>query len=891
MGLLLDPELLEWLESGGRVVTASERTARALATAFNRLRLESGQSAWKTPQIEPWQQFVLRSWQALAAGSPRMILAPLAEQSLWAAAAGSEAELATTLEPSRQRLGRLAMEAHALLANYAPDAFNPRTRIGWQRDHAAFSRWLSIFESECRSAQLLSSARLPLELLPLLEESTTPRPPLLLVGFDRIQPIQRQLFDAWGVWRELPLAAPRAAVHFYAAPDQKTEYAACARWCQSQLDQNPEARLIVLAQNQALCRGQLERAFQEQLPDSGAASHFEFSLGVALGKTTLVRAARLLLGWLSHPLEEHEIDALFSSGHTAASSDENSALERRMRHLRQRGRQRAAWSVDAFLNERSDVPVPPDWQQRLIAARALLGTHASSTQSPLAWAELVPRILDAAGWPGGRPLSSAEFQIQRRLEESLDTCATLGAVTHRTGWNSFLAILDRALDETLYAPESESAPILIAGPAETAGLSADGIWFLGATEDAWPATGITHPFLPLGLQREAEMPHAHPSIDWALAEKMTLRLAASTCELVFSHPRQVDGTEAHPSRLALQFAGQPEALPDELLPTPHPKPLAVPCEDRSQIPYPPGSAPGGSELLTNQSACPFRAFASARLGARDWEAAEAGLTAAQRGTLLHAVLHSVWSGPPEGLRSLNELLALRDRADFVRRHVERVFDKTLPSGAHERMPRRYLALEQKRLASLVSEWLAYEATRVDFAVKSTELESPVSIEGLALRLRMDRIDELNDGTLLIVDYKSGDLSPKAWELPRPEDPQLPLYAAFGQEDGEIGGLVFAKVRRGEMEFAGRVGEAAKTLLPSLKGTSALVKHPFSAEILLDWRDEIEKLAQAFVAGDAAVNPREFPKTCERCALPGLCRIRDFPPTSEDEETLDEAAHD
>ena len=51
-----------------------------------------------------------------------------------------------------------------------------------------------------------------------------------------------------------------------------------------------------------------------------------------------------------------------------------------------------------------------------------------------------------------------------------------------------------------------------------------------------------------------------------------------------------------------------------------------------------------------------------------------------------------------------------------------------------------------------------------------------------------------------------------------------------------------------------------------KGTNPLVKNPFTAEQLLDWRDCIEQLARDFLAGRAEVDPRETPKTCERCGL-------------------------
>ena len=49
--------------------------------------------------------------------------------------------------------------------------------------------------------------------------SQAPRPALLLAGFDRILPIQRSLFDAWGEWRQAIAGHPAAQILFHQAPE------------------------------------------------------------------------------------------------------------------------------------------------------------------------------------------------------------------------------------------------------------------------------------------------------------------------------------------------------------------------------------------------------------------------------------------------------------------------------------------------------------------------------------------------------------------------------------------------------------------------------------------------------------------------------------------------
>lgn len=887
---LRNEEMDAWLRDGGQVVAASERAARALTAAYHRARRAEGATAWPAPCILDWQQFVRDAWQQLTLDG-RLLLTPLQEQALWTDILAANGQRATLLPGPRQRMAALAMQAHQLLCSYAPKYLDPAARAGWPQDTAVMSGWLTAFDEACRSANLLSPGRLPLELLAALQTESASRPPLLLAGFDRILPVQRAAFDAWGEWHEAQAGPTAAHMRFHAAADEPAELAACALWCRRQLEAHPEARLLVVTQEMATRRGQIERAFLRFAGGADAATpHFEFSLGVPLSQTTAARSALLVLRWLEREIEEHEVDWLISSGQTAADEQESQTLAAFQRALRRRQRERTRWRLADFLTQRPGMELPAAWALRMKQARQRLDEIVRRQQSPLAWAEFVPQLLEAAGWPGKRPLASAEYQALQRWQRVVEECASLGFDGRRIDWRDFYAALERAAEETLFAPESHDAPILITGPTESAGLTADAIWFLGAHEDAWPAGGATQPLLPLAVQREAAMPHATAQLDWELATAVTQRLAASAAEIHFSYARQNADVEARPSRLIVQLAGAPTPVPAELAAPALPVPLAVPFADAGTVPFPAGAAPGGASVLTAQSQCPFKAFAATRLDARPWEPAQAGLTAAQRGQLLHAVLHAIWGGPPDGLRSHKELLQLTSRRAFVEQHVHRIVQNQMPAGVREWMPRRYLELEEMRLIDLLTEWLDFEAARLPFTVAATEADAGATIAGLSLQLRLDRIDELNDQTLLVIDYKTGDVSPKAWEMPRPDDVQLPLYASYGLPPGsELGGLVFARVRAGERSFAGRVADAKSTLLADLSASSNLARKRLSAEELMDWRAYIETMARNFVTGRADVDPRAYPETCKRCGLQALCRIQEAQTfTGEDGEADEEA---
>jgi len=872
MGSRGQEEIDAVLRQGGTVVAASERAARALTLDFHRARRAEGLTAWPAPRILDWQQLVRQAWERYAIDG-RLILSNLQEQSIWEQIIAAGGEMEPSLAEPLHRVARLAMNAHELLASYAPEYLRLLARDGWQQDAAAFSRWLAAFDGACHAQNIFSAARLPLELTRALAGAPGERPPLLVAAFDRMQPTQREFLSAWGAWSQLRAVEAEPGLHLYQAPDAKSELAACARWCSHRLAVNPRSKLLVITQELASRRGEMERAFLRcDQPDTPL---FEFSLGVPLMSAAPVKAAYLILRWLTGALEEQEIDWLISSAQSA-DSEESHALAARMRTLRHRGRQRPEWTLEAFLRQTAFPPLPATWARRMSAAERRLRELKSPRQTPVEWAGTVSQLLQDAGWPGPRARSSAEFQVLTRFQQALDACASLGFDGRRIPWSDFLAALGRTLNETLFTPESTDAPIQIVGPAESAGLAADAVWFLGASETNWPATGAANPFLPIGVQREARMPHASPQTDWELADTVTRRLIASASEIYFSYPRLDLDAEARPSRIVSALAGAPQKLPAEVEAVPLADSVAISFPDESRIPYPAHAAHGGSSLLTAQSQCPFRAFAGQRLNAESWSSAEAGLTAAQRGNLLHAVMHSIWGGPPHGIRSHAELLSRKDDLSaFAAEHVRRVMPAALPEGACEWMPKEYLELEAARLVRLVTTWLEFEAGRVSFTVEKTEAKAEPVIAGLRLKLRLDRIDRLCDGSLLVVDYKTGNVDAKAWELPRPEDVQLPLYACYGLDlNDEVGGLVFAKVQTGDgkQSFAGSVKNAKTTLLSSLNGNTNIVKKPLTGDQLRKWRERIEQLAEEFIAGRAEVDPREYPKTCEYCGLEPVCRV-------------------
>ena len=202
-------EIDAWIRDGGMVVTASERAARSLLENYHRSRRAEGLTAWPAPNILSWSNFVRGEWESRNRAGRLAFNLPQ-EQSLWADIIARRGRSAGLLNGPRHRLAALAIEAHQLLCDFAPQYLDARARLGWQHDAEEFSAWLEEFDAICKTDGLVSTARLPLELLDLLDTGEV-RPLVLLAGFDRILPTQQKVFAAWTSKSALRRAASQSA--------------------------------------------------------------------------------------------------------------------------------------------------------------------------------------------------------------------------------------------------------------------------------------------------------------------------------------------------------------------------------------------------------------------------------------------------------------------------------------------------------------------------------------------------------------------------------------------------------------------------------------------------------------------------------------------------------
>lgn len=645
--------------------------------------------------------------------------------------------------------------------------------------------------------------------------------------------------------------------------DAEDECRAAAEWARARLAQAPQARLRIAVADWPARSSMLETALEDVLhPDNVGAGwaalerRFAATGGTPLVEQPPVAVALGLLGLAAHPRRLALADfgvLLCAPGWSADVAEAD-------------GRTR----LEAALRERLPPEFPLDRLCRVVQRLAAemdvprLRRHLDGLQTaqramparqlPGAWGSTFTTLLDALGWPGQRPPLAAEQAARDQFLELLAGLTTLDAVVGRVDVGSALRLTQQmARDLSFSAPRRQAPAIELCALNEALAGPVDGLWLMGINEGAWPPPPRPNPLLPAELQRRAGIPAARADSLAEQARVLQTLWCESAAEVVFSWAGSEGERALRPSPLltgmvpimAPPATEMPERSDDvflERIDDARAPPLGV--DERIR---------GGTALLQAQAVCPAWGFYQYRLGAAVLPAPTFGLDARARGGLLHGALEALWRDRDLAwLRSLDQ--SARD--DAIATAVEKSLSE-FNAEAVEPLPPRLMALEGERLRALLATWLDVEATRIGFRVIACEERHEIDIEGLPVRVVVDRIDALDDGRLVVIDYKSGrSASADSWADPRPSEPQLPIYAALAFPDKAVAAVALARVVIDEPAFLGVA--MSEGLLPGVKSLDNQRKRyaedefPDWSSLRALWAERIAELAREVRDGCAAV---------------------------------------
>jgi len=823
--------LLSALAQGALLLTANRRLARHWSRVYDAAQLAGGAQAWPAPAIRAWQDWVTESIEAQL--PDRITPSNFAERRGWFKIIDEGPLL------DRQATADGAAQAWALCQQYQL----PLHHAAFEQaaDTAKFRGWALEFERRVDRNHWLPAARREQW---LAEQLPVTHREVWLDGFDETTPAQRALLSRLRYNVYAGVAQPAASVTRSSFPDARAEIRAAACWTRTLLESGNAQTVGVVVPDLGKLRPAVEAAFEDVL----GAPLFNISLGRALSEWPIVADALLWLRWLARPLDIGSTGVLLRSPFIRGAASERGARAR----------------FDVMLREENVLEVttartaggPPILAETLGRAKALLAAQPRQ-QSPAAWARAIPGLLEAGGWPGDRTQSSAERQALARWQQVLQEFAALDLVEAAMPFAQAVSLLTDLAGEAIFQPETAEMPVQILEALQAAGSRFDALWVAGLTDSVWPAPAKPNPFLPRSLQREFDLPHATPERELRFAREVTGRLLRSAPAVIFSYPEREGDEELRPSRLILPY---PDAAPvardypgyaiaaalEETRDTTAPK---LPEGERVR---------GGTNILSWQSQCPFRAYAAFRLKANEWTEPEPGLSAMERGNALHAALAALWKrfGSRAALAAAGE----QGRDEALREAVITGCAGLVPQGRE-----RLIELEGIRLRAVLEDWIELDFERGPFTVDETEFNVDLTPAGPPIQARADRIDRLPGGELVLIDYKSTAPGKKVWAGERPDNLQLPVYAVAMPETPSA--IVFAQLKRGEHKFDGLA--AREGLMPGVKAPP----QGWDAQ-LTEWREVIRRIWNEFQEGRADVDPKDNGRPCGQCHLHSLCRVYD-----------------
>ncbi|MCF7981832.1 MAG: PD-(D/E)XK nuclease family protein, partial [Pseudomonadales bacterium] len=850
---------------------------------------DKGNCVWRAPIIYPLEDWVECCWQDLIMQGHH--------QALTFSSLSHSQELLLWEKIIREDQKNALLKPHAT-AKLAMSA--NRTLLLWETaissafkshpDCARFALWSNHFRDTCQDQGYVSFAERATHVANAFNDHKLPSPPqILTLGFQQIPPLFSTLLKNTGATLSVAQQKPIARNYFAIACDNvEQELRFAAHWIKEQIRQQPELRISLVVPDLKQRRSQLERIFSAEFePQSILPANaryqlpYNISAGTSLGDAPIICAALTLLKLQQGETVINDWLKLIRLPFFFEQEEFHPTLHRAELAIRQTGY--PALTLDQVHKILLKVSEPDAALSVWLEALQSAGTLISQGKHPLRhWVQVITTLLDIFQWPGNRRLDSIEFQQISRWHNALDEFLLMSEICGDVTWEQALGLLNSFISNIEFQAESARSPIQILGMLEGGGLSFDAIWLIGVNDHVWPPSPSPHPLIPIEVQRASNMPHASADKELAFTQSLFNDYLHSTETLIASYALQDQDQSLRASHLLADF---PLKTTDNWKVTAYSHPYyPILYESRILETQPDTQAPeladpkqllkGGTQVLKNQASCPFKAFAWHRLNAKPLEDSAYHITPQQKGIMLHRALELVW----RRLKNTEEMTHISPaELDEVVNNAAASAVLNLAKTRPDLLGDSMIKLEIVRLKELTRAWLFIEEARQPFSVVATEYSAIIQITDTPLRIRIDRIDRLQDGSLLLIDYKTGACSIKDWQGERLEEPQLPLYSLCLETDlwgGDISALAFAQINSDKQGFVGISREeniaAGITSLDKTRFWDMPVEW---TELISEWRTRLENLMQSFKAGQANVDPKSL-GTCKYCHLSALCRVND-----------------
>ena len=886
-----------YLEDGDTILVPNLRSRDAIL--FQYLN-DSDQTPKPTPKIFPVDIFIQNLWElnsrtGTSQCSRSRIISPEEELVLWEAIIEVSLDSIPLLNVSET--SKAVSHSYHLAQQWILDETElEKSGSNFKKkDAIIFANWRQKFREHCGEKGIITLVDATISLIKLISSRKINHLPTrtVLVNFHESPPLYEKLFDVLPRTTDISTFEVVNSIveekqTLIETKDINQEVALCAQWVNGISQKFPHAHIGILAPDKNLYKEKFEKALANEIRADNLYEDLSIrplfnsaSTGLTLFDSALIYDAFLILKLCKAEHSINDIVRLLQSPFVVFEKDRNDSTRQECMALCSSLRKLSIRTISdrEFLNF-LDNEKTNFWSEvfslKLIHFRTRL-RNMRGKNSVIIWAELFEELLQHGGWPNiksGQKLPILALNQWDKLLQKFRHCAD---ILPKLDFESALRILEK-LAKSIQQKSNFNGllPFSFFSISESVSLDYDYVWLLGMSDSNFPKPANPSPFIQYSLQESVGMPYSNGETELRTARTQLRKIIDSTeIELIASFHRSDEKQHYEPSRILEEFNfSTSEGSQLKLRENSRQRPsiefetifnesLAISESEKIS---------GGSELLSDQSRCPFKSFAINRLGAIPDPEPTIGISKMTKGTALHIALEFLFTeiSSRKVLLSLSEL----ELESLIENAAQRSINYLLSKHKDIATP-KILKIEFKRITRILDNFMDEEKNQPPFEIISLEKKLSATFGNVTFNIRIDRIDKTPSSNLILIDYKSGKYapSPRDWIKERPSDMQLPLYHTICNSNDvkSISAVLIASINRETQStyYGLSSEESIKTGIKAVK--SAKLGIASWDELTEQWDEKVFELSTDINNGKCDVNPINETETCKTCGLQALCR--------------------